>query len=90
MVETQQATDEIVLNVPLRDARVVSRTRKADTAIEELRRFIARHTRTERGKIWIDNKVNEKVWERGKKKVPGKLTVKVVKLQDGTVEVIMP
>ncbi|EQD38729.1 50S ribosomal protein L31e, partial [mine drainage metagenome] len=38
----------------------------------------------------IDPKVNEKIWEHGRKKIASSISVKVIKLQDGTAEVIFP
>lgn len=89
MVESE-LTNEIVLNVPLRAARKSSSSRRADTAIEILKEYVSRNTKVEKSKIWIDSRVNETVWSRGRKKVVSKLAVKVIKLQDGTAEVILP
>lgn len=89
MVENE-LTNEIVLNVPLRAAKRSSAARRADTAIEVLKEYVSRNTRVEKSKIWIDNRVNELVWAQGREKIKSKISVKVIKLQDGTAEVILP
>lgn len=42
------------------------------------------------GMIWVDNKVNEALWSRGRKHIPTKISLKVIKLEDGTAEIILP
>lgn len=89
MVENE-LTNEIVLNVPLRAAKNTSSSRRADTAIEILKEYVSRNAKVEKSKIWIDGRVNETIWSQGRKKIKSKLSVKVIKLQDGTAEVILP
>lgn len=89
MVENE-LTNEILLNVPLRSAMRSSSSRRADTAIEVLKEYVSKNTKVEKNKIWIDGRVNEAVWSQGRKKIPSKLSVRVIKLQDGTAEVILP
>lgn len=89
MVENE-LTNEIVLNVPLRAAKRSSAARRADSAIEILKEYVSRNTKVEKSKIWIDNRVNESVWAQGREKIKSKISVKVIKLQDGTAEVILP
>ncbi|EQD31392.1 MAG: 50S ribosomal protein L31e [Thermoplasmataceae archaeon] len=89
MVENQYST-ELILNIPLRDAKKASKARRADVAIEVVKDFVSRFTKSERENIWIDNKVNEALWKRGKFKIPSHITVKIIKLQEGTTEVILP
>ena len=90
MMEEQQATEEVFMNIPLRNAKLVSRSRRTDTAIRLIREEVARKTKSELASVWIDPKVNETIWEKGKKKIPSKIRVRILKLQDGTTEVIMP
>jgi large subunit ribosomal protein L31e len=89
MVENQYST-ELILNIPLRDAKNASKTRRAEVAIEVIKDFVARFTKSEKDNIWIDNKVNEEIWKKGKYKIPSHITVKIIKLQEGTTEVILP
>ena len=89
MVESE-LTNEIVMNVPLRAAKRSSNSRRADSAIEILKEYVSRNTKVEKSRIWVDGRINEEVWAQGRKKIRSKLTVKVIKLQDGTAEVILP
>ena len=89
MVENEFSS-ELIINIPLRGTRRSSNSRRADSAIEIIREQVSRNTKIEKSKIWIDSSVNEDVWKRGRTKVQSKLTVKVIKLQDGTAEVLLP
>ena len=81
--------DEIerVITVPLKATKMAPRSRRAKRAVKEVREFIARHMKADAEKIWIDQALNEKVWERGIQKPPKRITVKAVKYDDGLVEV---
>ena len=84
--------DEIerVITVPLKATKMAPRSRRAKRAVKEVREFIARHMKAEEDKVWIDTKVNEKLWERGIQNPPSKISVKATKFDDGTVEVTLP
>lgn len=88
MVEAE-VSDELIYRISLRKAKLSSRARRGDTAISIVRSFVARHAKVDQENVWIDPKVNELVWSRGRRNIPQSLNVKVVKLQDGTAEVIM-
>lgn len=88
MVETE-VSDELIYRIPLRRAKLSSRARRGDTAISVIRTFVAKHTKVDLNSVWIDPKVNELIWSRGRRNIPQSVSVKVVKLQDGTAEVIM-
>jgi large subunit ribosomal protein L31e len=83
--------DEIerIITVPLKATKNAPRSRRAKRAVKEVREFIARHMKAEEDKIWIDTKVNEKLWERGIQNPPSRISVKAVKFDDGTVEVTL-
>lgn len=83
--------DEIerVITVPLKATKMVPRSRRAKRAVKEVREFIARHMKAEEDKVWIDTKLNEKLWERGIQNPPSRITVKATKFDDGTVEVTL-
>jgi large subunit ribosomal protein L31e len=49
-----------------------------------------RHMKAGPEDIWIDARVNEAVWARGIQKPPNKIRVKVIKFEDGLVEVSLP
>lgn len=89
MVENQY-TDEIILNISLKEAKDSAVTRRADSAISVLKEKISRYAKIDEGKIWLDSKVNEAIWSRGRKSIPSALKVKIIKLSDGTAEVVLP
>ena len=84
--------DEIerILTIPLKATKVAPRSRRAKRAVKEVREIIARHMKAEEDKVWIDTKLNEKLWERGIQNPPSKISVKATKFDDGTVEVTLP
>ncbi|ADD07839.1 50S ribosomal protein L31e [Candidatus Aciduliprofundum boonei] len=85
------AEKEMIFNVPLRKAKMVPRTRRANYAIKLLRAYISRHMKVPIENVWIDNQVNEAIWKRGIQKPPSKITVKAIKFEEeDTVEVLMP
>ena len=84
--------DEIerVITIPLKETKMAPRSRRAKRAVKEVRALIARHMKTEEDKVWIDTKLNEKLWERGIQNPPSRISVKATKFDDGTVEVTLP
>ncbi len=58
--------------------------------MKEIREHISRHMKVPQEDIWIDSSTNEKVWKRGMQKPPSKIRVKVIKFEDGIVEVSIP
>ncbi len=59
---------------------------RSKKAVKYVRRFLARHMKTEEDKVRIDASINEKIWERGAQKPPSKIRVRAVKFDDGVVE----
>ncbi|MBI5001341.1 MAG: 50S ribosomal protein L31e [Euryarchaeota archaeon] len=100
----EEGMEKRIIVVPLKKIRDVPRTSRANLAIKEIRRHVAKHMKArdslddediEKGvkpedKVWIDAKVNEAIWARGREKPPVKITVKVVKFEDGLIEVSLP
>ncbi len=85
------AEKEMIYNIPLRDVKGVSRSRRSNYAVRLVRKFISRHMKVPEENVWIDNRVNEEIWKRGIEKPPSKITVKAIKFEeDETVEVLMP
>jgi len=63
------------------------RWRRANRAIKLIREFVQRHMKSD--KIKLDQRLNEKIWERSGKKPVMKLRIKVKKDDDGTVHVTL-
>lgn len=80
---------ERVFTVPLKATKNAPRSRRAKRAVKEVRELIARYMKAEQDNVWIDTKVNEKLWERGIQNPPSRISVKAVKFDDGTVEVTL-
>ncbi len=59
---------------------------RSKKAVKYVRRFLARHMKTDEDKVRIDKSINEKIWERGAQKPPARIRVRAVKFDDGVVE----
>lgn len=82
---------ERIYTIPLRAAYYKApRPKRANRAITEIKTFLARHMKSEAGKVWLDNPVNEAVWARGIQKPPRRIRVKAIRFDDGVVEVSLP
>lgn len=81
---------ERIYTVPLRNALLAPRPKRAKRAVSEVKIYLARHMKAEAEKIWIDNPVNEVLWARGIQKPPRRIRVRAIKFEDGIVEVSLP
>jgi large subunit ribosomal protein L31e len=82
---------ERIYVVPLnRIKNLTAASRAAPGAVKEIKRFLMRHMKVEKEKIWIDNSVNERIWSRSKYKIPSKVRIRAIKFDDGIVEVSLP
>lgn len=81
MVEGEQ-----IYTIPLKSTRRVPRWQRSNRAIKEIREYLAKHMKADQEKIHLDASINEKIWERGSKKVPSKIRIKAMKFEDGVVE----
>ncbi len=79
--------DEMIFTVPLRKVKMMPRTRRAPGAIKLIRSFLVKHLRIEEDSIWIDETLNEKIWERGIQKPPSRIKIKVVETEEEIFEV---
>ncbi|HXZ23206.1 MAG TPA: 50S ribosomal protein L31e [Methanomassiliicoccales archaeon] len=82
--------EEQIITIPLLTAKAAPRTKKSSKAILEVREYIAKHMKADIDDVWLDQKLNEKIWDRGMKKPPARIRVKAVKFEDGLVEVSLP
>ena len=67
--------------------RKIPRTRRSPRAIRYLREQIKRHMDVEF--VRIDTKISEHIWKRGIAHPPRRITVKITKTEDDTVEVFL-
>ncbi len=75
---------EHIYIIPLRDARRAPRWKRSNAAIKDIRKYLARHMKSE--DVKIDKSINEKVWDRGSTKPPSKIRVRAMKMEDGQVQ----
>ena len=89
---------ERVYTIPLTVTKRVPRTRRAPRAIKEIKAFVQKHM-AEKGKasddeekkdVWVDYRLNELLWKRGIENPPSKVRVKVIRFEDGLIEVSLP
>jgi len=82
---------ERIYTIPLRREYLkVPRWKRAKKAMKTIREFTMRHMKVEdEDKVKISNSVNEIIWNGGGKRVPTKITVKMIK-EDEVVNVLLP
>ncbi len=83
-------TEEAVFNVSLRHVKNLPRTKRAVSAISQIRKFVVRHMKANSEDVWIDGHVGEYIWSKGIQSPPSRITIKAVKFEDGLVEVSFP
>jgi large subunit ribosomal protein L31e len=79
---------ERIYTIPLRKTKDLVRSRRADLAVRDVKRFLSRHMKSET--IWIDASVNEALWSKGKFTIPSRIRVRATRFNDGVVEVTLP
>ena len=74
--------------IPLRASQhQPSRRRRAGHALETVRRFVVRHMKGKPEDVWIDPRLNERIWARGIQHIPRQVRVKAIRFEDGLIEV---
>ncbi len=91
---------ERIYTIPLTVTKIVPKTKRAPRAIKEIREFVKRHMMKETSthakdkeppkEVWVDHKLNELIWARGIERPPSKIRVKVIRFEDGLIEVSLP
>ncbi len=76
--------EEHVYIIPLREARRMPRWKRSNGAIKDIRKYLAKHMKSE--DVKLDQGINEKVWARGSTKPPSKIRVRAMKMEDGQVQ----
>ena len=75
---------EHIYIIPLRDARRAPRWKRSNAAIKDIRKYLAKHMKSE--DVKLDKGINEKVWERGSTKPPTKIRIRAMKMEDGQIQ----
>lgn len=91
---------ERIFTIPLTVTKQVPRTKRAPRAIKEVRDYVRRHmaekpSGTEededvRRDVWVDYRLNERLWANGIENPPNKVRVKAIRFEDGLIEVSLP
>lgn len=79
---------ERIYTIPLRKAKDLTRGRRADNAVRDVKRYLERHMKSEN--VWLDHSVNEHLWSKGKYNIPSRIRVKATRFSDGVIEVTLP
>jgi large subunit ribosomal protein L31e len=79
---------ERIYTISLERALMVPRTRRAKRTINIIREFAVRHMKS--SNIKISEELNEGVWKRGIRSPPRRITVKMVKNEEGIVTISLP
>ena len=79
---------ERIYTIPLKKAWTTPKYRRAKKAIQTIRDFTERHMKT--SEIIISEELNRKIWSKGIQSPPRRITVKMIKDEDGMVEVSLP
>src|SRR5487761_911125 len=84
----QEEKLERVYTVPLTQAWITARHKRTKRAVKVLREFAEHHMKS--SEIKITTELNERLWNRGITKPPRKITVKMVKDEDGLITISLP
>lgn len=82
--------EEKVMNITLKKTKLAPRSKRAKRAVNEVREQVVRHMKAKEEDVWIDHRLNEALWVRGMRNPPMHIKVKMVKFEDGLVEVSLP
>ena len=84
-------TEEIekIYVIPLKK-RGFKSSRSAPTAVKRVKVYLTKHMKVKEENIWIDDSLNNAIWNKGKYNMASKIRVKAVKFEDGVVEAYLP
>ncbi|MCS3922994.1 50S ribosomal protein L31e [Methanosalsum natronophilum] len=87
MADTVVAPTEQIYTIPLRVVKGTSKPNRANKAMNEIKKYLVRHMKSEENLIKIDKSVNEKIWEKGREKPPSSIRVRAARFEDGEIQV---
>jgi len=79
---------ERIYTIPLRKAKELTRGKRANNAVRDVKRYLVRHMKADN--VWLDHSVNEHLWSKGKYNIPSRIRVRATRFSDGVVEVTLP
>ncbi len=74
--------EERVVTVPLRDAKVEAKHKRADKAMTIVREHLSQHFSVPAEAVRLDPSINEAVWSRGRSKPPSKIRVRAARFEE--------
>lgn len=84
----EKETLERIYTIPLRRAILAPKQRRAKRTIKIIKEFAMKHMKS--SEIKLSSELNEKIWEKGIRNSPRRITVKMVKDEEGVVTVSLP
>ena len=75
---------EQIYIIPLREAKRAPRWKRSNTAVKDIRKYLAKHMKST--DVKLDMSINERIWERGSQKPPSRIRVRAMKFEDGQVQ----
>jgi large subunit ribosomal protein L31e len=76
--------EEQIYIIPLRAAIRAPRWKRSNTAMKDIRKYLARHMKSQ--DVKLDRSINERVWDRGAGNPPPRIRVRAMKFEDGQVQ----
>jgi large subunit ribosomal protein L31e len=86
LARREEKYEEHIFIIPLKYPPKMAAYKRAKRSVGEVRKYLARHTKTQPEDIHIDSSINEIIWARGGKHVPPRIRVRAMKFEDGVVE----
>ncbi len=86
LARREEKHEEHIFIVPLKYPPKMASYKRAERSVREVRKYLARHTKTQPEDIHIDSSINQLIWARGGKHVPPRIRVRAMKFEDGVVE----
>ena len=77
-----------IYTIPLDTAMITPRHRRAKRAVADIKKFAIKHMKSEEIKIETD--LNERIWNRGIRHPPRRITVKMDRDEDGVITISLP
>ncbi len=75
LLEDEEIKEERIVRLNLRDTKKAPLQKRSKKAINLIEDLVSRYTKQK--EVWIDSSVNERIWERGAKKPPSKIELRV-------------
>jgi len=82
--------EEKLYTIPLSKAKTAPKIRRSAGAIKVIKDYLSRNLNIEMDSLHMDPSINEAIWSRGNKKIPSKVRVRVVQLEEGIIEASLP